>query len=1163
MVRVPVYEGPALQPSPMVQFEAPAVQPMQDVAGKQIEQLGQGMSQFAQGVQSLGTAMMQKAQKDQDDLDRADSLRAFTDYKSKKLDRLYNEQNGYLRTKGDQAFGPNKLVVQKDMAGYREEVMRGLTSPSARMLFQQRADADDLATFTAMDGHAAEQRDKYVSAQETVYIESEVEDLKAMHSDPEFGNRMKALMETIAGSRLMRGQDPKVVQAAKDDAQGAVYAGVVDNLAGKDPAKALQSLNEFAKTGTLKAQYVVSKRAELERAVDEDVGEAAGYSIWDKTGGNESATRLELDRMRRNRELTPSQYKHALAATQTQANSQQQQRADAANQVFDSTINRLLQNPTMTLEDFTESERQLLENNNRWDDVVQFINSGRQFTDRGDVVKDAENYLTRVQSGDAEPMSETEFRRRFMHGMSEKTYDTYSRENNRMLAGAGGQGRGRGGQTGGLDIEKDDNLAMDLQQMLEKEGVEGFTGLAEGGLTAKLDATADGAATARSKAGAKLLRFRRYFDPLFERNLQAKQSYGEALQNAFNDVMKMGKGSDGKYDWERVPGTADKTIEYTVSGEAKAMSLGSFSDQEVQSATSMWEMQNPNSMAIGRGASPSELVQIMVNRRNQIRNATMLQRDAMPGVVTFEALAQHAQTIRPGKSVDEVRKDILGDVDDLTRGAFRDSGSPVRVHDIAVDQILQTAPWTGIPYAATNIYAEPNADAEDVVNNARGVSLAAANRYLQMLSGEQFDLSDSEPPVNKFMSMVDATTTADTIIDLVGGNYNVSSPFSDIRLMTMSDDERAMHLNNARQALAALESHAATGVDQASWERMEKDTGTWYKVGTSHRLAYSGSRRRIMRLRHIVDVMSTPDSQKWKALDPSPSLAVQEQLLQQPPATGFEQAGIEMPPPQERATIGIDAMQPLTAVQEQRLPPSQQLLVDQLRIVDRIEQGLMESSIDLPLFQKHTDPVKAENRHKNIADAMRSLLEDGDPKPAKTLLFEDAARSSTATWLYEQMLGVAKSIDRYQKFSEGPLPVQAAPDLTLQEMTRPGRVLVDGIAVQPMSPVEEGQMIGAVKAPKMPPQNRRVYNQLVTAYNTAISASTVDVGIHELPEYTRDYLQQIQRMVPQVVNGQLDEAKQFLGDSDQQQQMIKAISELGKRAYQSFSRVLSESGNGK
>jgi hypothetical protein len=52
-------------------------------------------------------------------------------------------------------------------------------------------------------------------------------------------------------------------------------------------------------------------------------------------------------------------------------------------------------------------------------------------------------------------------------------------------------------------------------------------------------------------------------------------------------------------------------------------------------------------------------------------------------------------------------------------------------------------------------------------------------------------------------------------------------------------------------------------------------------------------------------------------------------------------------------------------------------------------------------------------------------------------------------------------------------------------------------------------------------------------------------------------------MVPQVVNGQLDEAKQFLGDSDQQQQMIKAISELGKRAYQSFSRVLSESGNGK
>jgi len=1130
MVRVPVYEGPALQPGPMVQFEAPAVQPMQDVAGKQIEQLGQGMSQFAQGVQSLGTAMMQKAQKDQDDLDRADSLRAFTDYKSKKLDRLYNEQNGYLRTKGDQAFGANKLVVQKDMAGYREEVMRGLTSPSARMLFQQRADADDLATFTAMDGHAAEQRDKYVSAQETVYIESEVEDLKAMHSDPEFGNRMKALMETIEGSRLMRGQDPKVVQAAKDDAQGAVYAGMVDNLATKDPAKALQSLNEFAKTGTLKAQYVVSKRAELERAVDEDVGEAAGYSTWDKTGGNESATRLELDRMRRNRDLTSSQYKHALAAAQTQANSQQQQRADAANQVFDSTINRLLQNPTMMLEDFTESERQLLMDNNRWDDVVQFINSGRQFTDRGDVVKDAENYLTRVQSGDAEPMSETEFRRRYMHGMSEKTYDTYSRENNRMLAGAGGQGRGRGGQAGGLDIEKDDNLAMDLQQMLEKADVEGFTGLAEGGLTAKLDATADGAPTARSKAGAKLLRFRRYFDPLFERNLQAKQSYGEALQNAFNEVMKMGKGSDSKYDWERVPGTADKTIEYTVSGDAKAMSLGSFSDQEVQSATSMWEMQNPDSMAIGRGASPSELVQIMVNRRNQIRNATMLQRDAMPGMVTFSALAAQAQTMRPGITEQDVRRQILGEVGNLVDGAMRDASSPVRPHDIVVGYQSQNVQGALTPAGYTQstvntpLYAEPSAAPEDIVQNGIGISLASANRYLRMLAGKPFDLYDSEPPVSEFMPKHIAATTAEELHSMLVMRVNDKPPYN-TRMMLLSDEERQNMLPVALQALATLESESRSKI-YGSVSSYQED---W----------------RVKSLRQIVDNLRMPQQQVWDALDPSEGMAAQEKALANIPAVvpdmdlGTEEAPFAVMA--QPAAAGVGATQPITQLQEQRLPPSLQVLSSELRIVDRIEKGLKDANIDLAPFAGNQNAKTYEARRNRLADAMKSLLADQDGKPAQDLLTADAERSSTATWMYEQIMSTVAMMERGRQ-------AQASRPIAFAQPNVPAAP-----RFQMMQPLQDnGMQLGV---PAVAARNRAVYNKLVSAYNTTLAASTADIGSEELPQYAQEYLQQIRRLAPQVVTGNTSEAEQFLKDADQQQQMIKAISVLSQQAYDRMNRV--------
>lgn len=1155
MVRVPMYEGPDLHPAPLVQYDAPSIRPMEDIAGQQAEQLGRGLSEFAQGVQSLGGAMayqekkeqeakgraqqarVQKAKSDQDDLDRAEAIKGFTTYKGRVRERMHNEENGFLQTRGDQAFGPNKLAVRKELEGYREEIMRGITSPSARDLFQQRVDADDIATFTTMDNHAAQERGQYIKVQESALIASEIEDLSVLHGSPQFGDRMDALRSSVANSSAMRGQDPKVVSNAQDAASGAVYSAAVDNIALADPVKALEALNEFAKTGTLDAQYVLQKRAELEKKRDEVVGQAKGYAAWDLHKGNEAAALVDLDRQRADKEITPGQYRNALAAVEIQAAAKKAAADAAANNAFDAATKRIDQNPTMMLEEFSDAERNVLVETGRWDDVVTYHNAGRTFFDKTDVVKAAEGYLVAAESGTAAPMSEIEFRRNFLTGLSPKTYEVYNSANNRLLSGSGRRGGGgRGGQEGELDVEKDKNLALDLQDMLIKGGAIPKLGA---GFTAKMDSNVP----AVREAGALMLRFRRHFDPIFQQLLNDGHKYGDALQTAFKQVMQMPKGSDGVYDWARVPGTGKSDVRYTAASNAGVTNAyGDFSPEEQNVALSKWERNNAQAMRSGIEASPGELVEIMAANRTSVRDNTVAQRDAMPGVVTFEALAQQAQTVRPDKTLSEVKADILGAVDDLTRGAFRDPASPVRVHDIALD---------------ATTYADTAALPEDVVGEARGVSLAAAARYIRYISGQDYNLHSAEPADSPFMGKVQAETVADTLIDYVGGKYDpltgkAGSPTDDIRLLTFSDAERKSQLTDARRSLAALEVSAAAAMQgyKADVQNIQEWSGTMGELFFRGHRAEAASRvrdnkpiHRILRMREIVDQLSVPYSAKWDALRPSAEVANVEEVVSPPtlkelvaeseptPQTG--QALDSRPITLDRGITGLPA--------EANLSASNRALLDQVRSLDRVQSMLQDAQLDLPAIGK---PTAAQPRQ--AAEAIRSLLEDGDPKAARELVYGNPAKLAMATWIHEQILSNLPKIDRGTRGqADRPLAAvpqqsnEVVPDLSDLWRERPRQ----------MSTLDEARMRGAVVPPKMPPQNRRIYDQLVTTYNTTLEQCTIGMGSQEVPYHMRDYLQQITRLAPQVLQGNLEEAERFLGDYEERKKVFTAVVELSKRAY--------------
>jgi len=1148
MVRVPTYQGPGLQPTPQVQFESPTVRPMEDVVSPQIQQMGQAMGQLGQGTMEVGTALMRKAQRDQDDLDRADAIRAFTDYKGRVRERLNNDQTGYFRTQGDQAYGANKTVVQEELFKYREEAERSLASPAARQLFSQRADADDIQTFTAMDAHAGDQRNSYVKAQENALVDSEIEDLQKMHGDPQFGERMSALLKgTIPNSMAMRGQSPEAIAAAQKKVEGTVYAGAIENIADKDPVKALEALNTFAKSGALDPKYVTDKRADLQRKADQVIGDVAGYTAWDASKGNGSVARIDLDRQRKEKKLTPSQYEKALQAITIQESSQDQQRAKYENDTLNEAINRL-SDPSVTLDSFSEADREKLRKANRWDEVVQFVNQGRQFYDEPAEIRRAEDYLLKVQNGQAQPMSDVEFRRTYRRSMSDQTFNEFASMNGRALAASAREERGGGGGRGKTDAEKQEEelLTVNLQEMLKGQGFNAFEKIDQG-ITAQLDDTNNGRPTSRAEGGLTLLRFRSYFDPIYQQLRKSgvdgkPMGYGAALQQAFQQVMAMPKGSDGKRDWERVRGTvpAERVTYETSPGVNTA--LEDYSTQEVDSALSMWERQNPRRVAAGASASPGELVQVMAGARNRIKTATTIQRDSVGGMVSWGTLARQAATIRPGMTEQQVREEILGKVGDNSMGVFRDNGHPVRIHDLVVGYQTATAKSSmaagasNVTYAPT--FAESNAAASDVSESAIGVSLAAANRYFQKLRGENYSLTSDQPASNSMMPLNHATSTMNRLMEWSSSTGPVPGADGNFPMAqaTLSEGERrALHLE-ASSALAALKANSESKNAFRSDNR------------------YNETERSILAFERLVDQLAFPYEEKWTAFDPSNDvLAAEDRMIQgvaqdQPTPAPYEE-DLQQDGAVERMDLDASAMLPIGAVQDRNMLPSERILLDQVRATDRMEQAVADLQMDIPgLEVKSGGPSRSKQRAEAIA-----ALRDGNPKLAQKYVDNNQRNIAVATWLYENVIGNLPRIDRSLRDAETqpmqqPQVVEQIPQGQFQRPTNTTPEQLDSLRGRMRAQVEQQPGF-----PKLLPTERKLYARLTEAFEQRVKLETMLT--QDVSPQGQEALRSIRYMQQKVMRGELREAEQFLGSYEQEHTMAVAVQALTVKAMEKLNET--------
>jgi len=145
MPRIPDFNVPSvqIQPIQMPEMQGPGVAPMPNAAPQQIQEMGQGMSRFGEGMSNIAMRM-------QDIVN--DSVVAETDNKWRNI--LNQESVRFQSLQGRDAItGYNSF--QENLAKQRREIETGLTNPAQKIAFRGAADrrmmdADRQANFHVM-----------------------------------------------------------------------------------------------------------------------------------------------------------------------------------------------------------------------------------------------------------------------------------------------------------------------------------------------------------------------------------------------------------------------------------------------------------------------------------------------------------------------------------------------------------------------------------------------------------------------------------------------------------------------------------------------------------------------------------------------------------------------------------------------------------------------------------------------------------------------------------------------------------------------------------------------------------------------------------------------------------------------------------------------------
>lgn len=173
MATVPVLDIPTvdLQPSNVVQFQAPGVEPMRNAAPEQMQNLGKATMQAAVTLKTIGDRI-------QDELDDAATKEADNLLSDQLRASIYNPDTGYLATVGKKALDARQAAID-GMNDAKQKFSQTLTSEMQRKMFNQVASRRLQTAMTQVDSHAMQQAKVYNIGESKARVTASVQDAVA------------------------------------------------------------------------------------------------------------------------------------------------------------------------------------------------------------------------------------------------------------------------------------------------------------------------------------------------------------------------------------------------------------------------------------------------------------------------------------------------------------------------------------------------------------------------------------------------------------------------------------------------------------------------------------------------------------------------------------------------------------------------------------------------------------------------------------------------------------------------------------------------------------------------------------------------------------------------------------------------------------------------
>lgn len=220
MPTVPAYDLPTqeLASTQLNTFQSPNVQPMQDIAGKQISEMGKA-------TMSLGTQFQKLA----DEVRDANVKAGDTTFLSKVQDILYNKDSGYMWKKNKDAM-ENAGKVFEDFDKAAQDVRATMTDPLEQRAFDTAVNRHRASFGQNVNRHAGEQTFNYRKTEAEARAGTYQEAAIGAFGKPEFQTYLKTAQAELTSMADMAGLGEEARKAAMLKLNTNVYGNVVTNL---------------------------------------------------------------------------------------------------------------------------------------------------------------------------------------------------------------------------------------------------------------------------------------------------------------------------------------------------------------------------------------------------------------------------------------------------------------------------------------------------------------------------------------------------------------------------------------------------------------------------------------------------------------------------------------------------------------------------------------------------------------------------------------------------------------------------------------------------------------------------------------------------------------------------------------------------------------------